>query len=858
MESISQHQLKKEGHLYITAEVKMSHKRKLRDDQEPFMVQHHPLTSDQLCDLLGAQEDEVMEAVVSQVSEPKAGQVFLVDCAGARFARYDYHRWTAYYHHNGLGPLLPPSTPDPLQDWMEIRYNKKLGSHGHLGLGAIRIVYKLKSEERHVVEAPGVAAAPFRIIHYLEKLPAQVESAITQHLEEENARMRLQEENQRKEREAEEKRKEIEGAQKGESKFGRRRKPNSRYSELYSLETIKGKVASGESQSDEELAEAGPSRGMSSFLKMPGMKGNSKGQGRGGYAIDLSPRAGDSPTTDEVKITITHSDLSNPICSDASNPISASLQSSEILTGADSGAIHTSNPTEEPCKSPAENIKAEGVPPRRKKCLGRPRYRGLQNLPLKRKKGEKEDEKEKIKEEKDEIKMDYSPGVISSMSPLTEVLDNYCWTDKGFKRWPTDSSGSATRLLCYHSPMRITRNAMCTALMRHEFRLPSPDTQDVRVVHYMPTREFREYVVIANAAKQMQKVTEAVWHDLPLPEDVAPLQTSSSRLRPCVVWELLTQGNASSVILVPQAGGDSPDILEWEDIAQLQIQPRVYQVLEVCQRVTGDKPRLIRLCYTSRKVPYKVLVHYLGDPRPYVDLSVNVLTTADGDDTPAGKEEQGEQKTELKEKADEEGGKGSNEETEKNSIAQSYLRNDQLYKISPHHLREVGCVGLKPEDLDVEVEATFQHSSNQLEEILIPPDKPGLYHYGHRMMKKRIIRLLENLNRSRKTVLPIKNPEAGEAYLVTKPTNKTVMDPYKWTQKGWTPIPRKDPVVLWRWGLLRHKKHAWAPPLIRIDYVHLHVNTDLMLLHYVPTKDNENMLEIRSSMVPVSVYLLVS
>lgn len=71
-------------------------------------------------------------------------------------------------------------------------------------------------------------------------------------------------------------------------------------------------------------------------------------------------------------------------------------------------------------------------------------------------------------------------------------------------------------------------------------------------------------------------------------------------------------------------------------MAQLQIQPRVYQVLEVCQRATGDKPRLIRLCYTSRKVPYKVLVHYLGDPRPYVDLSVNVLTAADDDDTPAG------------------------------------------------------------------------------------------------------------------------------------------------------------------------------------------------------------------------------
>ncbi|KAK8394840.1 hypothetical protein O3P69_005957 [Scylla paramamosain] len=185
----------------------------------------------------------------------------------------------------------------------------------------------------------------------------------------------------------------------------------------------------------------------------------------------------------------------------------------------------------------------------------------------------------------------------------------------------------------------------------------------------------------------MQKVTEAVWHDPPVAEDVAPLQTSSSRLRP---------GVAGGVYLTSHC--DSPDILEWEDMAQLQIQPRMYQV------------------------PYKVLVHYLGDTRPYVNLSVNVLTAADDDDTPAGKQqEQGEQGTGLKQKEDEVEEKGGKEETEKISIAQSYLRNDQLYKISPHHLREVGCVALKPEDLDVEVEATFQQSSNQLEETLIPP-----------------------------------------------------------------------------------------------------------------------------------------
>lgn len=156
--------------------------------------------------------------------------------------------------------------------------------------------------------------------------------------------------------------------------------------------------------------------------------------------------------------------------------------------------------------------------------------------------------------------------------------------------------------------------------------------------------------------------------------------------------------------------------------------------------------------------------------------------------------------------------------------------------------------------------------------------------------------LPENADRSRKTHLPIKNPEAGEAYLVTKPssseystevspysfcntifklintlvkcyrevstipvtitlfshTGKVAIDPYKWTQKGWQPIPRKSPVILWRWGLMRHRKLTWAPPLIRIDYVHVSCNNDLMLVHYLPTKDNQNMLEINSAIVPVS------
>ena len=54
-------------------------------------------------------------------------------------------------------------------------------------------------------------------------------------------------------------------------------------------------------------------------------------------------------------------------------------------------------------------------------------------------------------------------------------------------------------------------------------------------------------------------------------------------------------------------------------------------------------------------------------------------------------------------------------------------------RISPHHLREVGCVALTPEDLDVEVDATFQQSSNQLEETLIPPGKEGVKERGSRI-----------------------------------------------------------------------------------------------------------------------------
>lgn len=56
----------------------------------------------------------------------------------------------------------------------------------------------------------------------------------------------------------------------------------------------------------------------------------------------------------------------------------------------------------------------------------------------------------------------------------------------------------------------------------------------------------------------------------------------------------------------------------WEELGKLQIQPRLYQIVEVCEKINEAQPYLIRLCYTSPKVPHRVLVHYLGDTRPYL------------------------------------------------------------------------------------------------------------------------------------------------------------------------------------------------------------------------------------------------
>ncbi|XP_042220193.1 uncharacterized protein LOC121864994 isoform X2 [Homarus americanus] len=1212
----------------------MGRKRKLGKDPEPYLVQHEPLSVEQLSRIFDSDDEAVPRAVVSHVTSPKAGQVFLVECAGARFARYDVHRWTSYHKHDGLGALFPDGMEDSFGDMIEVRYNKKRGSHTNLCDGAVRIVYKFKTDaafhdmkchERNIrVRYKVKSDAGFHVVQYMEKLPNDLEEKIKQDQEMQNAKLKKVEEMIKKEKDAELAEKEAQESQIAASSFGRRRKPNSRYLDLYKVElsTEKHHISDEEkSENDYEeedeneedsYGESFDTPGMSStrgFLR--GRRGRPpKGRGRGsrhrnkiwmaGYGLektkpkssslfrmcddddeqdddeiieginievdsyefdrDIERRDGNSDiemkceenenedlwqlisysmdipspvTTSESVLSVAEiTDLIDRIlhgklCIHTSAALLPKVGDLFVLKddiGADDGEmwipssnypqgthlsitwyertrsveichnldgkdpdvkliykanlhpqfclvhylstgsagveqpivlcdksipnsendfhLHLSDDSVE--DSISENYgKHDDIPgfqnefikpesgdkmlPERKGKTGRPRNRGLMidNEYEKNKmdtyeegleKGRKQDyacdeprpfkiytrgklyhadaeeifqsvQKKKTDIYKNEVKMpqygdiyildknfvpysDSLPWVreyyykvhsvlmerftlrdskavftyplppasksvftlfendlplcivhyekgphgsgktvqklekseetkdgvrrlgiyTESNSNLTlslvdamlsnpdekriasapilnpqpfqvyllrlpaeknsKVIDNYRWTDKGYKRWPVGVNSSETKLLCYHCPMKMSRSAMCTALMRHEFKHTSA-SPDLRVVHYMPTREFREFIVIANAAKQMQVTTELSregWENMEL-ESEAPLHVSSTRLKPVMVWDLLTRdasnanitGAVRMEIITPQPGGvylstkyDAPDLLPWDELGKLQIQPRLYQIVEVCEKISEAQPYLIRMCYTSPKIPHRVLVHYLGDTRPYLVKECEIVIddyTGEPSYRSRGMPKKSKRRVFLS--------------------ADNSLIEEKLYKISTSHMREVGCMPLKLEDLDIEVKTeVLLQQDNQ--EDLIAPDKLGLYLYGHRMMKKRIIRVMENLDRSRKTQLPIKTPEAGEAYLVTKPSNtKAPIDSYKWTQKGWQPIPRKDPVVLWKWGLLRHKKQTWAPPLIRIDYTHLKVNTDLMLVHYIPTKDNEMMLEIRSAVVTV-------
>lgn len=164
--------------------------------------------------------------MVSQVQCPKVGQVFLVDCAGARFARYDSHRWITHYHHYGVDCLDPSSSTSPLDDVLEVRYNKKLGSHTNLCDDAMRIVYKLRTKNAQ-------RNRNFHIVHYLEKLPDDVEEIIRQKQGEQETLLKDMEEKLKQEREAEAAEKDTRESLITSSSFGRKRKPNSRYSDLY-------------------------------------------------------------------------------------------------------------------------------------------------------------------------------------------------------------------------------------------------------------------------------------------------------------------------------------------------------------------------------------------------------------------------------------------------------------------------------------------------------------------------------------------------------------------------------------------------------------------------------------------------
>ncbi|XP_071513213.1 uncharacterized protein [Panulirus ornatus] len=1213
----------------------MGRKKKPGKDPEPYLVQHEPLSVEQLCKIFDSEDDAVSKAVVSHVTSPKAGQVFLVECAGARFARYDVHRWTSYHKHDGMGALSSERMEDSFGDMIEVRYNKKRGSHDNLCDGAVRIVYKFKTdaavddikcrEENSRVRYRVKSDTAFHVVQYMEKLPNYVDEMIKQDLEIQNSKLRQLAELLKKEKDAELSEKEARNSQASASSFGRRRKPNSRYLDLYNVElTTTRNHTFDEDRSDNDYEDYdndediyGDSFDSLGIIRRRvfsrGRRGRPpKGRGRGskhgnkiwmaGYGLEKTkPKSSSlfrmcdddeeeedenveeefckeelcreesndfesdtekigrkneeneieelpqlisysvdipSPlTTSETVLTVAEirdvidmilqgktfvyasaaflpklgelfilkddiavddgdiwilgsrypqgkglsvtwydktksaqvclgSDVKDPdvkliyrtnkhpqfclvhylasgmlgleqplILSDQNFPNAENdfhLQISDDSLGASVSESHIKNQITENDETSAyrKSLKQEcenKICPTRKGKIGRVRNRALmvedscqKNKIITAEDGQEDGRKQQYADDesrpfriytsgklyhadaeeifqrvhqgeiavhKCEVKtpqygdiyvldksfvpysdsfpwvreyyykahsvvmerftlrdskdvftyplppasksvftlfendpplciVHYEKGVFGngktvqkfekseetkdcdrrsgiyteSNSNMTlslvdamltnpdenrivsapvlnpqpfqvyllrlsneknsKVIDNYRWTDKGFKRWPLGVSSSETKLLCYHCPMKMSRTAMCTALMRHEFKHTSA-SPDLRVVHYMPTREFKEFIVIANAAKQMQVTTELSregWETMEL-ESETPLHTSTTRLKPIMVWDLLTRdvgsanlpGAVRMEIITPQPGGvylstkyDAPDLLVWEELGKLQIQPRLYQIVEVCEKINEAQPYLIRLCYTSPKVPHKVLVHYLGDTRPYLVKECEIFID-DYTGEPSYRT------------------KGMCKKSKQQAFlpADYSLIEEKLYKISTSHMREVGCIPLKLEDLDIEVKAEI-HQQQDGQEELIAPDKLGLYLYGHRMMRKRIVRILENLDRSQKTQLPIKNPEAGEAYLVTKPANtKAPIDSYKWTQKGWQPIPRRDPVVLWRWGLLRHKKQTWAPPLIRIDYVHLRVNTDLMLVHYVPTKDNEMMLEIRSAVVSV-------
>lgn len=161
-----------------------------------------------------------------------------------------------------MGALFPEGMEDSFGDMIEIRYNKKRGSHDNLTDGAVRIVYKFKTDAavhdlKCQKENPRIryrvrSDIAFHIVQYMEKLPDYVDEKIKQDQEIQNTKLRQLEELLKKEKDAEISEKEAQDSQASASSFGRRRKPNSRYLNLYKVELAATRNYTFDDKSDDD------------------------------------------------------------------------------------------------------------------------------------------------------------------------------------------------------------------------------------------------------------------------------------------------------------------------------------------------------------------------------------------------------------------------------------------------------------------------------------------------------------------------------------------------------------------------------------------------------------------------------
>ncbi|CAL4108872.1 unnamed protein product, partial [Meganyctiphanes norvegica] len=145
---------------------------------------------------------------------------------GAPFAHYDNHRWRLNYKHDGQGPLLFDPSDLPFgDDEIEVCYNSKRSNHENLKEGAFRIVFKFKSD------------VPFKVLQYLNELPDNVEEWITKDKTIKEKEKKNEEERISATKEFNKEKVEKSASKTASSRFGRQRKPNRRYVELYKLDS---------------------------------------------------------------------------------------------------------------------------------------------------------------------------------------------------------------------------------------------------------------------------------------------------------------------------------------------------------------------------------------------------------------------------------------------------------------------------------------------------------------------------------------------------------------------------------------------------------------------------------------------